>query len=127
MNRAQLLCTFTYIDQLPYSIGLIYRTYSTENVDNMKCYSYVQAPSNVICVYNVHSNSKRLKDTISINRKKETNTFYSINALNGLIRSLNHGVLDKSYLVEWSSFANCLLLADGDFGYKSIQIKELAQ
>jgi len=108
-------------------IGIIYKTYNPEDVDNMKCYSYVQSPSNVICVYNVQSTSKRLKDTISINRKKETNTFYSINALNGLIRYLNNGVLDKSYRIDWSSFANCILLADGDFGYKSIEIKELAQ
>ena len=125
--RPQLLCTFTYIDQLPVSIGVIYKTYSEENVDNMKCYSYVQSPSNVICVYNIYSNSRRLKDTISINRKKETNTFYSINALNGLIRSLNNGVLDKSYLIDWSNFTSCLLLAEGDSGYKSIKIKELAQ
>lgn len=125
--RPQLLCTFTFLDRLPVCIGVIYKTYNPEDVDNMKCYSYVQSPSNVICVYNVQSNSKRLKDTISINRKKETNTFYSINALNGLIRYLNNGVLDKSYRIDWSSFANCILLADGDFGYKSIEIKELAQ
>ncbi len=125
--RPQLLCTFTFLDRLPVCIGDIYKTYSVEDVDNMKCYSYVQSPTNVICVYNVQSTSKRLKDTISINRKKETNTFYSINALNGLIRYLNNGILDKSYRIDWSSFANCILLADGDFGYKSIEIKELAQ
>lgn len=125
--RPQLLCTFTYIDRLPVTIGLIYKTYNLDDVANMKCFGYVESPTSIVCIYNVQSTNKRLKDTISINRKKETNTFYSINALNGLIRSINNGVLDKSYVVNWQQFKDCLLLAEGDFGYKSILIKELAQ
>lgn len=125
--RPQLLCTFTHMDRLSVCIDIIYETYSIEAVDNIKCYHYIESSDNVICIYNIYTNSKRLKDTISINRKKETNTLYSINALNGLIRSLNNGVLDKSYLIDWSNFTSCLLLAEGDSGYKSIKIKELAQ
>jgi hypothetical protein len=74
----------------------------------------------------VNTVERRLKDTISINRKKETNTFYSINALNSLIRLLNNGILDKSYMVDWHQYKDILLLADGDTQCKMIRIKELA-
>jgi hypothetical protein len=124
--RPQLLCTFTYVDRLTISIGQIYKAYSASDVSNMKVYSYVQTPNNVICVYNVSTSERRLKDTISINRKKDTNTFYSINALNSLIRVLNNGILDKSFAIEWSNYHNTLLLADGDFNCKMIEIKELS-
>ena len=77
-------------------------------------------------MYNVEGGTQRMKDTISINRKKQSNTFYSINALNSLIRSLNNGVLDKTYMVDWSQYTDTLLLADGDYDYKAIQIKEFA-
>lgn len=122
--RPQLLCTFTYIDQLPTSISSIHKIYEN-NVANLICYSYVDIPKNIICVYNVYTAEKRMKDTISINRKKDTNTFYSINALNSLIKVLNNGVLDKSYKVEWADYVNSLLLSDRVDSYKLIKIKEL--
>lgn len=124
--KAQLLCTFTYLDKLPICIGQIYKAYTVDGAINMKCYTYVEVPNNVICVYNVDTNERRLKDTISINRKKETNTFYSINALNSLIRVLNNGILDKAYRVEWNNYIDTLLLANGEQDYKQIKIKELS-
>ncbi len=123
--KSQLLCTFTYLDRLPVCIGQIYKAYTVDGAINMKCYTYIEVPNNVICVYNVTSDERKLKDTISINRKKETNTFYSINALNNLIRVLNNGILDKTFRIEWSNYEDTLLLANED-SYKSIKIKELS-
>lgn len=124
--RPHLLCTFAYLDKLPTMIGQIYKAYGVDGISNMKCYTYVEVPNNVICVYNANIAERRMKDTISINRKKETNTFYSINALNSLIRLLNNGVLDKSYMINWHEYKDILLLADGETQCKMIQIKELA-
>jgi hypothetical protein len=124
--KSQLLCTFTYLDRLPICIGQIYKAYTADGAVNMKCYTYVETPNNVVCIYNVTTRERRLKDTISINRKKETNTLYSINALNNLIRVLNNGVLDKTHIVEWSHYTDTLLLASGEYDYKQIKIKELA-
>jgi len=125
--RPQLLCTFTYIDKLPYCLGEVYKTYSVEAVSNVKCYSYVEETNNVVCVYNVEGSTKRMKDTISINRKKETNTFYSINALNSLIRSLNNGVLDKTFRVDWTHYQDMLLLSDSEYNCRAIKIEELSR
>ena len=91
----------------------------------MKCYQYVDTPASVVCIYNTTTVTQRLKDTITINRKKETETLYSINALNTLIRELNNGVLDKKFRIEWSNYHNQLLLTDRDGQFRSIQIKEL--
>lgn len=125
--RQQLLCTFTYLDRLPICIGQIYKAYTVDGTLNMKCYSYVEIPNNIICIYNVDTYERRLNDTISINRRKETNTYYSINALNSLIRVLNNGILDKTFKVDWTNFTDMILLADGQNDYKQIKIKELAE
>ena len=85
----------------------------------------METPDNVVCIYNVSHNGKRLKDTITINRKKETNTYYSINALNSLIYLLNNGILDKSYKIDWPQYVDTLLLADGEYNCRAIKIKEI--
>ena len=38
---------------------------------------------------------------------------YTINALNRLITSLNGGVEDKSYQVDWENYRNTLILTAG--------------
>ena len=42
---------------------------------------------------------------------------YTINALNSLIKSLNGGVEDRNYKVDWENYRNSLILTDGH-GYK---------
>jgi len=62
--------------------------------------------------YNVDFNNigDFLDNTILVHRKKQTNTLYTINALNQLIRELNGGVLDKSYMIPWEDYKNSVLL-----------------
>ena len=68
-------------------------------------------------VYNL-----QLPNTILVHRKKQTNTLYTINALNEVIRYLNHGVLDTTYQVDWSKFRNCLLLTRPG-GFKKVRTR----
>ena len=124
--KPQLLCTFTYVDKLPISIGEIYKAYGVDEVINIRCYNYTRSPNNVICIYNVSIRERRLQNTVSINRKRETNTFYSINALNNLICALNNGVLDKTFTIDWSNYKDTLLLSEGHSEYKLIEIQELS-
>ena len=123
--RPQLLCTFTTLQDLPYCIGNIHKSYDND-VANLKCYAYVHDNNSIVCIYNVYNATRRMKDTISINRKKETNTLYSINALNALIMALNYGILDKSFVINWNDYKDCMLLSSGPDGYKTILIKELS-
>jgi hypothetical protein len=123
--KPQLLCTFTTLQELPSCIARIHKTYQVDSVANMKCYQYVETPNNVICVYNTTSSVGRMNDTITINRKKESETLYSINALNTLIQELNNGVLDKSFRVDWAQYKNKLMLSDRSGLFRLIDIKEL--
>ena len=61
-------------------------------------------------------------NTILVHRKKQTNTLYTINALNEIIKSLNNGVLDKSYSINWNNYKNCILLVQAE-GFKKIDTK----
>ena len=76
--------------------------------------------------YNVdinNSSSESMVDnTILVHRKKQTNTLYTINALNELIKSLNNGVLDKRFPIEWNHYKNCILLIQTE-GFSRIDTK----
>ena len=70
-----------------------------------------------MCTYNIEiegPNTKILPNTILLHRKKESNTLYTINALNTLIKSLNEGVLDNKFMVNWQDYRNSILLTQGD-------------
>ena len=64
----------------------------------------------------------QLPNTILVHRKKQTNTLYTINALNEVIKYYNYGVLDTTYQVEWSRFRNCLLLTKPG-GFKKVRTR----
>ena len=80
----------------------------------------------IMLTYNVDMgnsiNEFSVKNTILVHRKKQTNTLYTINALNELVKSLNNGYLDKSYPINWNDYKNCILLIQAD-GYKRIDTK----
>ena len=68
-------------------------------------------------VYNL-----QLENTILVHRKKQTNTLYTINALNEVIKYLNGGVLDTTYQVDWTRFRNSLLLTRPG-GFKKVRTR----
>lgn len=115
--RTQLLCTFTdegKFDTILYTIRESYELFSR------KIFILKLEPSKELVIsYNIipNQNTEFLPNTIMTHRKKETNTLYTINALNRLIESLNGGRLDKSYQIEWGEYRNSMILTDGD-GYK---------
>jgi hypothetical protein len=71
----------------------------------------------VIFTYNIDpgnmSTTSVLPNTILVHRKKESNTLYTINALNALIKSLNNGYADPNYRIEWNDYRNTILLTQG--------------
>ena len=112
--KSQLLATFTTKDNLDETIERITDAYT---IIFNKVY-VLQNENNVnelICTYNVEYDEDAIQDvpdTISLHRKKNSNTLYTINALNDLIRELNGGKLDKSFPIEWNNYRNCLLLTN---------------
>ena len=58
--------------------------------------------------------SEVIKNTISLHRKKETNTLYTLNALNEVVREQNSGVIDPKFSVDWVPHRNTLLVTYKD-------------
>ena len=71
--------------------------------------------SDLYITYNVEPDDYgKTPNTIMIHRKKETNTLYTVNALNAIIRKTNNGVLDKKFIINWPLYENSLMLNDGN-------------
>ena len=115
--KTQLLCTFTSKDKLEeiseniksaYSI-VFNKIYVLQNEDNT---------NELICTYNVDTTRNvdynKVNGTISLHRKKHSNTLYTINALNECIRNLNNGVLNKDFKVPWENFKNMLMVTNSE-------------
>jgi hypothetical protein len=109
----QLLCTFATVDQLEATLELIRANY-TIAFDTIYVLENVDTPSALCCTYNINLDSPLGKSipptTISLHRKKATNTLYTINALNVLIAELNDGKPDPRFQVPWSEFQNTILV-----------------
>ena len=122
--KTQLLCTFTTKEGLQRTLQDIRETY-------VIVYNYIyilQNKSNLdelYVTYNINTEFKPpqpLEDTILIHRKKESNTLYTINALNQLVREENGGILDKTFIIDWQKFRNSIILTNTE-GTKRIQTR----
>tara|TARA_X000001316_G_C898875_1_gene17807 strand:- start:37 stop:492 length:456 start_codon:yes stop_codon:yes gene_type:complete len=109
----KLFCTFSSEEGLEDVLSSIQEKYRI--IYNKIFVLYSKSQNEYICTYNVDFGnvSTFLENTILVHRKKETNTLYTINALNTLIKEINGGVLDTSYRVNWSDYRNCILLTKG--------------
>ena len=112
--RTQLLCTFAHRKDLDLIVDYISKSY-TISEKRMFVFSNAEKNSELYVTYNVEPDDyKKTPNTIMIHRKKETNTLYTVNALNAIIRKSNNGVLDKKFVINWQIYDNSLMLTDGD-------------
>ena len=109
MNN-RLFCTFTPLSELEALIDALSKRYSIM-YDKMFVL-HIKSNNEYVITYNVdQGNVNDIPDnTILVHRKKESNTLYTINALNELIKKLNGGVVDTKYPVNWQHYRNCILL-----------------
>ena len=115
--KTQLLATFTtqeHLDETSKSIQEAYvivfsKIYVLQNEDNT---------DELICTYNVDTKEavdyNKVKGTISLHRKKHSNTLYTINALNEVVANLNNGVIDSKFVVPWENFSNMLMVTNSE-------------
>ena len=119
--KTQLLCTFVKRNRFKEIIGIIIACNDIV-FDKIYVFQNENDYGQLICTYNVEYDENFMQgipDTISLHRKKHSNTLYTINALNDLIRELNDGKLDKRFPIEWENYRNSLLLT-GDEGLNKI-------
>ena len=115
--NTQLLCTFTtrkdldnVVEDIKKSYEIFFnKIYVLQNEDNVE---------ELICTYNVDTKNgvdyNKVEGTISLHRKKHSNTLYTINALNECIKNLNNGVMDSKFMVPWENFKNMLMVTNSE-------------
>jgi hypothetical protein len=108
----KLFCTFTAPEELDNTLNTLTTKYTI-------LYSKIfvlesLSTEEYVCTYNIDTFNMEqqsvLPNTILLHRKKESNTLYTINALNALIKSLNNGILDTKYRITWIDYKNSILL-----------------
>ena len=106
----KLFCTFTTLEELDNLVNILSSRY--EIMYNKMFVLEVKSNNEYVITYNVEqANIASIpENTILVHRKKDTNTLYTINALNELIKSLNGGVVDPRYRIEWMHYKNTILL-----------------
>lgn len=106
----KLFCTFTSADGLDILVEDISQAYTI--MYNKMFVLFVKSTNEYVVTYNVDQGNINdiPENTILVHRKKETNTLYTINALNELIKKLNEGVVDINYRVDWQHYKNSILL-----------------
>jgi hypothetical protein len=112
MNK--LFATFTTPAALEDTVATINRKYSI--LFNKIFILESPQSDELICTYNIDTGNMAaspMANTILLHRKKESNTLYTINALNTLIKSLNGGILDTRFIVNWQDYKNSILLTNG--------------
>jgi hypothetical protein len=109
MNN-RLFCTFTLLEDLDDLVSDITKRYDIM-YDKMFVL-HVKSNNEYALTYNVDQGNVNTipENTILVHRKKETNSLYTINALNQLIKSLNGGVVDTKFPINWQHYKNCILL-----------------
>ena len=115
--KSQLLCTFTtrkdlddVVEDIKNSYEIFFnKIYVLQNENNVE---------ELICTYNVNIENgvdyNKVEGTISLHRKKHSNTLYTINALNEVIAELNNGVIDSKFIVPWENFKNMLMVTNSE-------------
>ena len=122
--KTQLLCTFTTKEELQNTLQQIREIYHI-------VYNYIYILQNkssleeLFITYNIDTAFQPaipLENTILIHRKKESNTLYTINALNELVKEENGGVLNSNFVIDWPKFKNSIILTNAT-GTKKIQTR----
>jgi len=112
MNR--LFCSFTPKERLEERLAEINGQYK---ILYSKIFVLTSPESDeYMCTYNIEvegHETRMLNNTILLHRKKESNTLYTINALNTLIMSLNNGMMDNKFPINWQEYRNSMLLTQG--------------
>jgi hypothetical protein len=106
----KLFCTFTNLENLDSLIEDITTKYKI--IYNKIFVLEILNKDEYVVTYNVDQGNVNSipENTILVHRKKESNTLYTINALNELIKKLNGGVVDTKFNIDWNHYRNCILL-----------------
>ena len=122
--NTQLLCLFTTKGELDKSVEFVLNQYILTNPNVFVLENKINE-GELYITFNVEKGSSAIDSewkTILVHRKKQSNTIYTINALNEVVKSKTGGILDNSYMIDWDAFKNCIITTSS-IGYKKIPTK----
>lgn len=122
-DNRQLLCTFTTIKDFREVVAEVQKFYEVYS-QRIFAFTNVKSPKEVYLTYNVVNMQKgvpKFPNTILIHRKKQTNTLYTLNAMNRLIEEEN-GHVDNTYVINWKLYENSLIIT-GEISVRIIPLK----
>lgn len=125
-DKRQLLCTFSSVKSYKNVIEDIKKFYNVYN-NKFFVFTNVNKPEEVFVTYNIIAEGRdfpKFPNTISIHRKKQTNTLYTLNAMNQIIKDENNGVFDKTFSVNWQLYEDSLIIT-GDPSIRILPIRIL--
>ena len=130
--KSTLLLTFIGIDDLYDALSKI-----SETIGIPKYSIFVFKSVDIdgyILTYNLSAEKANIQfdsiwpNTISIHRKKQTNTLYSLNAMNQLIKNKNGGSFVRNYNVNWEEVKNSLMIIKNHklsiFGLQIVKVNQ---
>jgi len=105
----KLLCTFTQEQNIETLLEYVIGNYELNS--NKVFVLYIKSNNEYVVTYNLDTtNTNLLENTISVHRKKDSNTLYTLNGLNEIIKALNNGIVDPKFPINWSHYRNSILL-----------------
>jgi hypothetical protein len=122
--NTQLLCLFTTKEDLDKSYSFIIENYVLTN-PNIFILENRLRPNDMFITFNIERGAGAIESewkTILVHRKKQSNTIYTINALNEVVKSKTGGQVDNTFIIDWEEFQNCILTTS-QLGYKKIPTK----
>lgn len=111
----QLVCLFTVEQDLDHTIIMIEKTYDL--VYKKIFILSIEGSEELICSFNINKATiikRMLPGAMIVHRRKETNTLFTVNSLNVLVKQENNGILDTSYVIDWSKYSNQFLIASNN-------------
>lgn len=108
--NTKLLCLFSTINNVDTSVaGILSDFYG---IEKLFIFKNSERESDLYITFNIDlDTNSNFSNYIVIHRKKESNTLYTVNALNIIIKNLNNGVLDKTFKLDWKNYRNTFLLS----------------
>jgi len=124
----RLFCTFTNLDEINDTVENLKNLYTI--MYNKVFVLYIKSTDEYTITYNIEQENVNTipENTILVHRKKESNTLYTINALNELIKKLNGGAVDSRFPINWQHYRNSILLTNqGDLKQLNTKIYKIVE
>jgi hypothetical protein len=116
-DKRQLLCTFSNVVDFKNVAEQIQKFYNVYNSCVFVFYN-VKEVKEFFITYNIINEVNefpKFPNTISIHRKKQTNTLYTLNAMNQIIKDENGGMFDNKFQVSWDLYKDSLIITNDEF------------